>query len=152
MREDLQKVAKGGQGTMMTIPGAPQLAAIAPHVAKLVKSYVEQGIDNLDVIVSNISEDLKDILKITPAQIRDIIAGEYNEKKETHNDIQAKIRLLEKEAELLKKIEDERLGLSKVTESKRVEKNERIKELEAKLAELKNKNKELEKMPEKNYF
>lgn len=86
MRADLLKAAKGGEGLTSSIPLAAQLKAIAPHIRDLVKSFIEQGVDNLEDITKNIQGILKqDIPDLEERHIHDLIAGEYNtppEKKE----------------------------------------------------------------------
>lgn len=81
MRDDLLRAAKGGEGLTSSIPLAAQLTAVAPHVAKLVKSFVEEGVDRLEDITKNIHDILKPVIPdIEDRHIHDLIAGEYNEK------------------------------------------------------------------------
>lgn len=82
MREDLLKAAKGGEGLTASVPFAAQLKAVAPHVAKLLKSFIDQGIDNLEEITKHIHDLLSpDIPGLTESHVHDLIAGEFNEPK-----------------------------------------------------------------------
>jgi len=82
MRDDLLKAAKGGEGLTSSIPLAAQLKAIAPHVKKLVESFIEQGIDKLEDITKGIHDLLSpSIPELEERHIHDLIAGEFNEPK-----------------------------------------------------------------------
>jgi len=64
------------------LPYAKELIAISPDIAKLVKSYAEQGVIKLSEIIDNIHEELKPLIpQITKKDVTDLIAGEYKEKK-----------------------------------------------------------------------
>lgn len=136
MRADLLKVAKGGSGTMATIPLAPQLIAIAPHVAKLVKSLAQEGFYKLEDVINRVHDELKDIVPVSKKDVRDLIAGEYNEKKSTRNEIAETIRNLQSESKLLNELERVRKDEPKTTESQ-IKKDIRIQELENKIKEIK---------------
>jgi broad specificity phosphatase PhoE len=83
MRDDLLKAAKGGEGLTSSIPLAAQLKAVAPHIRDLVKSFIEQGVDNLEDITSNIKSILQqDIPEIEDRHIHDLIAGEFKQPQE----------------------------------------------------------------------
>lgn len=78
MRADLLKAAKGGGGLAATVPGLPQLQAVAPHVTKLIKSYIEEGITKFDDIVTKMKGELDPIVSgITDDQVKGLIYGEY---------------------------------------------------------------------------
>ena len=80
MRDDLLRAAKGGEGLTASIPFAAQLKAVAPHVAKLVQSYIAQGIDSLESITKEIHALLKpSIPELKESHVHDLIAGEFNE-------------------------------------------------------------------------
>jgi len=136
MRADLLKVAKGGSGTMLTIPLAPQLIAIAPHVAKLVKSLAQEGFYKLEDVINKVHDELKDIVPVSKKDVRDLIAGEYNEKKSTRNEIAETIRNLQSESKLLNELERVRKDEPKTTENQ-IKKDSRIQELENKIKEVK---------------
>lgn len=74
-------------------------AKIAPDVAKLMKSYVEEGIVTFSELIDKLHNDLKeDAPEIKREDVVDIIAGKYDTPKET------KIELLNK----LKQIKDKK--------------------------------------------
>lgn len=80
MREDLLRAAKGGSGLTSSIPFAAQLKAAAPYIGKLVKSFIEEGIDKLEDITKEIYNILKpDIPDLEERHVHDLIAGVYNE-------------------------------------------------------------------------
>lgn len=81
LREDLLKAAKGGEGLTLSIPYAAQLKAVAPHVAKLVKIYVEQGVDNITQITKDIYALLKPSMPdLEESHVHDLISGEFDAK------------------------------------------------------------------------
>jgi hypothetical protein len=135
MRADLLKVAKGGGSAMSTIPGLPQLEAIAPHVLKLVRSLAEEGVDKLSDVVSSVKDQLKDIIDLPEKDIHDIIAGKYNEKKLTKNDISAKVKDLRDEASLINKLESLENGIEPKTTKAKIARNKQITELRQKIKE-----------------
>lgn len=82
MRDDLLKAAKGGEGLTSSIPLAAQLKAVAPHIKKLVESFIEQGVDKLQDITKGIYDLLKpSIPDLEERHVHDLIAGEFNEPK-----------------------------------------------------------------------
>jgi hypothetical protein len=104
--------------TYLTIPGVPQFEAIAPHVAKLVRSYAEEGIQNIVELVDKVHDAIKDIVDgITKDNVRDIIAGKYSQKR-TLSDLTKEVSQIRVQARLLKKIEDIKNGIE-VTTKKR---------------------------------
>lgn len=142
MRADLLKIAKGSEGAMLNIPGAAQLKAMAPHVAKLVKSLVEEGVTKLDDIISRIHDDVKE-LGVSKNDLRDIIAGDYNEKQLTRSQLAEQLRNIKREAELLNELERARRGEDSKTEKKKFEKDRRIIDLENKIKEVRRLNKQI---------
>lgn len=103
IKEKLRKARGESQATV--VPYLKELIAISPDVAKLMKSYVEQGITELTDLVKQIHGDLKDgIPDITETDVVDIIAGKYNEGK-TQTELAAKLRELRKEAAILSDLE-----------------------------------------------
>lgn len=129
MRADLLKVAKGGGGAMSSIPGAAQLAAVAPHVAKLVKSLVQEGVEKLPDIINAVHEQLKDVVEgISKDDVRKIIAGEYSQKR-SRNEITAKLRDIKDEARLVGKLLDLLAGIEPKTERERIKRNQEIEDL-----------------------
>jgi len=123
------------QSNVTVVPYANELFAISPDIAKLVKSYVEQGIVKLEDIVDNIHELLKDDIKdITKKDVQDLIAGEYQKKKPTRNELAAKVRELKTEAKLLAEYEKLEAGVPK-TEKQKIEKNRNLADLRKRIKE-----------------
>ena len=117
-----------------------QLATVAPDVKKLVKNYVEEGIDNLNSIIDNIHSILADEIDgITKNDIRDIIAGNYDAPKRTRSEIQTMIMDLKVEAQLLSKIDILENGGQPTSENAKKARNQRTKELRDRVKELKQK-------------
>jgi hypothetical protein len=110
---DLKKKWDSSKGQLSStfIPYADRLVKIAPDVIKLMKSYVEQGITELPDVVKSIHRTIKDHLDgITEKDIHDIIAGEYNEKKQTRNQLAQQLFDLRKEAKLINELEQLEAG------------------------------------------
>lgn len=123
------------QSNVTVVPYANELFTISPEIAKLVKSYVEQGIVKLEDIVNNIHELLKDDIKdITKKDVQDLIAGEYQKKKPTKNELAEKVRDLKTEAKLLVDYEKLEAGVPK-TEKQKIEKNRNLADLRKRIKE-----------------
>lgn len=76
MKDALKNIRKKGYSTV--VPGAIELAAIAPHVLKLFKSFGEQGVVKLSEAIDKIHDLTKDVVEgITKDQIKDVITGKY---------------------------------------------------------------------------
>jgi|APGre2960657404_1045060.scaffolds.fasta_scaffold00119_10 hypothetical protein len=146
-REAVKKVSKGDGGLMVSAPYLPQLIAVAPHMNKYVKSLFAEGVSKLDDIVTEVHKEFSELVEgLTKRDVLDVIAGKYNLKKRTSDEINAGLRLLRREAELLALLEKARLGEEEVkSESQMAEKGKRVQELERKVKEVKalNKAKEL---------
>jgi len=105
MRAANLKVAKGSQGAMANVPYAAQLIAIAPHVAKLVKSLVSEGVDNVAELIKNIHPLVKDVIpEATEKDVFDIMAGKYKSKPTprplSKEELDAKDRLIKIKTEI----------------------------------------------------
>ena len=141
MRESLRKSLAD---TYITLPLVPQLKAIAPHVKLLVESYAKEGLSKLDDIINKIYDEIKnDVKGITKSDINDIISGAYNETK-TRSQKLNQVRMIEKEASLLKELTNARKNIEKKPLSKKGKENERILELQKKIKEVRKHNKNLE--------
>jgi hypothetical protein len=106
IKDKWKNAANDGTLTAVPIPYAKQLYAIAPDVAKLVRSLVEEGIDTLGDVVSNVHSTIKEAIpEITEGDVRDIIAGRYRENKGTKNELQTKIHDIKREQEILNEFE-----------------------------------------------
>jgi len=145
IKEKWNKAANDGTLTAVPIPYAKQLANVAPDVAKLMRSYVEEGVTELADVIKNIHNDLKGYIpEIQESDVRDIIAGVYNEKR-TRNEIAASLRDLRDEAKLIKQLEDLKNGVEPTNERAKIERNKKITELRAKIKSLKQEDVEAER-------
>ncbi len=138
-RADLLKVAKGGGGAMASVPGAAQLAALAPYVYKLTKNLAEQGIGKLSDAIDALHIELKDVVDgITKQQIHDILAGEYDgTKTATVNQAQERLRNIKTEAKLLNELDALQKGSVPSTPKDKVKRNQRIAALQKQVRNLK---------------
>jgi hypothetical protein len=138
MREDLLKIAKGGGGAMASIPLAPQLIAAAPHIAKLVRSVIEEGVHALPDIIKSVHDQIKDALPgITEKNVHDIIAGEYS-KKQTRSDIQEKIYEAHLQAKLINRLEALQAGVQPKSQRSRTIRSAEIEDLRKQIKGLQN--------------
>lgn len=135
IKEKLRKAR--GQSNIAIVPYANELIAIAPDVAKLVKSYVEQGITELPELVKHVRDVLKeDIPEITDKDVHNLIAGEYNEKKPTRNKLAQQLFDLKKEAKLINELEALQNGQVPVSPQKQKVRNQKIEALKQQINEL----------------
>ena len=151
-REALKKLRTGEQGlTAVGIPGVKEFTAIAPHIKSYIKSLVEEGASKLDDVINDTYAEFSDMLTgMTKKDILDIFNGEYDTSKpRTRNEKAEELRLLQKEAALLKELENVRKGIEKEKNpAQKVKKNDRILELEDKIKEVKRLNKERDRVPQ----
>lgn len=133
-----EKLRKARQETSVVIvPFAKELIAIAPDVAKLVKNLLEEGVSKLDDIVVNIHSQLQeDMPGITEVDVRAVIAGEYNEKKPTRNALAEKLYNLKQEAKLQNRLDDLLKDTAAKSEKKQREANRELDELRQKIRSL----------------
>ena len=138
IRAKLKNIRQGRSGiTAVPIPGVQEFIEIAPDVAKLLRLYVEEGIDKLDDIVLRIHNILKsELAGVTERDVRDMIAGKYSKPRETKSELQYKVENLKKEQKLLNEIEDVKAGKPK-TEKEEIKKNQRIADLNKQLVQAK---------------
>jgi hypothetical protein len=151
-REALRKLRTGEEGvTAVAVPYLRELKAVSPHVKKYIKSLVEEGANKLDDIVNDTYAEFKDMVGgMTKKDILDIFNGEYDESKpRTRNEKAEELRLLQREAALVKELENVRKGIEKENNpAQKVKKNDRILELEDKIKEVKRLNKERDRVPQ----
>lgn len=134
MKEKLAKSRKEMQSAI--IPYAMELVIVAPDVAKMVESYVHEGVDKLDDLVKEIHSNLKDAIPdITDNDVKALIAGNYNQKKLSRNEIAEKIFDLKQQARLTLKLEDLQNGKEPDSESKRIKRNQEIESLRNEIKE-----------------
>ena len=138
IRQKLKNIRQGRSGiTAVPIAGVQEFIEIAPDVAKLLRLYVEEGIDKLDDIVLRIHNILKsELAGVTERDVRDMIAGKYSKPRETKSELQYKVENLKKEQKLLNEIEDVKAGKPK-TEREEIKKNQRIADLNKQLVQAK---------------
>lgn len=138
-RAALKKLRTGESGlSAVPLPGVRELMAIAPHVKNIMVDLVAQGVDNLQDVISHLHAEFKDVLDgVTEKNIHDIIAGEYNEKGKSITELQRQVMDLRDEAKLINQVEALENGVAPKSERAKVERNQKIKELRAKIKELK---------------
>lgn len=125
IKDKWKKSETDGTLTAVPLPYAKQLAAITPDVVKLAKSYIEEGYDNLSDVISKIKESLPEF---SEREIRGMIAGEYNDARPPKTELQNKYEDLSLEGKLLNELEQWEESTPD-TESKKRERNVKIKEL-----------------------
>jgi len=126
IKDKWDKASKGAGGlTAVPVPYSAQLVAISPEVLKLVKSYAEQGVVKLDDVVSDLHDNLSKLIpEITKKDVKDILAGEYTEKKtpppidKEKLRLQANVNKIKNQIELEKQIikRNQRTGIKKATD------------------------------------
>lgn len=135
-KEKLKQLRGGSQVTV--IPYANELFAIAPEVAKVVKSLVEEGVSNLADISKNVIDTFKEIVpELTETDVNNIIAGEYNAPRKTKSQTAATLRDLRDEAALINKLDALLSGEEPKDERKKIKRNQQIEELRQKIKDLK---------------
>jgi hypothetical protein len=103
-----------------------------------VKNYIDQGISELPELVRRVQEVLKDdIPHITEKDVHNIIAGEYNQKKQTRSQLAQQVYDLRKEASLVNELEDLQNGQIPVSKNKQRQRNQKIEVLRQKIKDLK---------------
>jgi hypothetical protein len=143
-REALRRLRSGQEGlSSVPLPYVREFVAIAPHVKKVMESYIGEGIDNLTVLIDKIYEDFKDVVpEITRKDVRDIIGGDYSPKKETLNQQKRIIGELKQGAKLLGEYEKLLAGEEPRLPRQKVQKNRKIKEIRDKINEIRKRNRE----------
>lgn len=136
---DMKAALKDANKKMYSaIPLTPQLAAIAPHVLKLFRSFGEEGVDKLSDMIEKIHDVVKDVVDgITKEDVLDILAGKHSEKA-TLSDLQKKLNDLRAQAKLTSNIKDLEKGIS-IAKEKKGEQSEEVIKLQEKLSEAKKK-------------
>jgi hypothetical protein len=145
-RASLKELRDSGklQSSIPLYAQAKELIAIAPHVKDFFKSLADQGVDKLDTAIGQIHAEFKDVLEgLTKRNVLDILAGDFDTKKEqTRNEKSNSLRLVKREAQLIKELELARKGEAKAkTQSEKTPKTRRIEELEDKIKEVRRLNK-----------
>jgi len=140
------KLKKARGETQVTIlPYAKELIAIAPDVAKLVRNLVDNGVTKLADVVDRVYEILKeDITKISKQDVVDLIAGNYNEKKKTRNQLARDLFELRTEAQLINKLDLLLNGEQPTSEKKKIQRNQEITKLREQIKSIKEIDKDIQ--------
>lgn len=134
MREQLKK--SRGEASVAFVPYAKELIAIAPDVAKLVKSLVEEGVEKLPELIRAVHDQLKDLIpQITEKDVHNLIAGEYNDAKPSRTETIIKLQDLRTQAKLMNRMEELEKGIEPKDEKKKIRRNREIEELRKKIKE-----------------
>ena len=116
---------------------------MAKVIAKIVKSHAEETVSKFEDLVNNVYEEVKDVLEgISKKDIIDVMAGRYNEKKKTNEEVAAEILDYKKEADLLNRLEAARLNQTINPTKDRAAKSRRVQELQDKIKEIRERNKD----------
>ena len=101
------------------------------------RSYVEQGITELPDVVKAIHKTIKDHIDgVSEKDVHDIIAGVYNEKKQTKNQLAQQLFDLRKEAKLINELEQLLNGVISGSQKRQVQRNQKIEALKKQIREL----------------
>lgn len=132
-----EKLAKlRASSNVVIVPYANELIAISPEVGKFVRSLAAEGIDNLGEVVKAVHKEFKELVPdLTDSDVNNIIAGEYNVKKQTRTEISIQLADLRSEAKLVAKLDELNRGVEPKTERKLRERNQQIAELQKQVKE-----------------
>ncbi len=145
--KDKLKKARG-EASSTVVPYAKELISIAPDVAKLVKNLLADGVTRLEDIVKNIHGQLvEDIPELKEKDVHDIIAGVYNEKKSTRNELAVKAFDLRRQAQLVNKLETLLRGEEPKSETRKIRRNQEIEALKKQIKDFENAKNEAQKTP-----
>jgi sarcosine oxidase delta subunit len=121
------------------IPFRKQFAAIAPDVKKLMQTLIDEGIDNIDKILTDVHAELKDIIDgIRRSDIVDMYVGVHDDPMQTKSGINETLRLLNRELDYVTKLDKNKKLLEKTDpkQKARIDELSRIiKDLETKIEE-----------------
>ena len=135
IRDKLKK--SRGETSAVAVPYAKELIAIAPDVAKLVRNLVETGTSKLEDVIDAIHDTLKDSIKgLRKEDVRDVIAGVYNEPKPMKSALELQLKDIKDEAKLIKRLEDLQNG-EPITPKQQAIRNKEITKLRNKIKEFK---------------
>lgn len=145
---------KAGKDTLSSdLPYRKQLAAISGDVAKLIGNYLEQGLaTTLEGVRGLLKKDIQESgIDITDSDVRKLIAGEFNERKSTRNELVTKVQHLRTEEKLLLKLDALESGEVPKDNKKQIVRNQRLKGIRDAIDEFYKKNK-LGKYSDKEKF
>lgn len=93
IKEKWNKAANDNTLTAVPLPYAKQLSAIAPDVAKLMKSYIEEGIVTFSEVIDKLHDDVRGVIpEIKREDVVDILAGKHDEPKPTKSDLMEQLK------------------------------------------------------------
>ena len=141
LKQEVEEYKAAGQKMGITSDGGKESFVISAKIAKTIAEIAKTRVAEVGVkikeAVERTLEDVKEYFgeSISDKDIMDVLAGKYNEKKQTKNELAAQMRELNTEAKLLQQYES-LLKQEPQSESKKVEKNQRLKELRDGIKEL----------------
>ena len=141
LKQEIEEYKAAGQKMGIASDGGGESfvisAKIAKTIAEIAKTHVAEVGVKIKEVVERTLEDVKEYFGegISDKDIMDVLAGKYNEKKQTRNELAAQMRELNTEAKLLEQYES-LLKKEPQSERKKVEKNQRLKELRDGIKEL----------------
>lgn len=150
-REALKKIRSGESGLGVGIPLARELAAIAPHVKDIIKTYIDEGVDKFGDIVDKLHEEFsKSIQGLRKRDIMDVIAGDYNKKSDkTLTPDEEKIKDIKQQAILTKKLQDLQNDLPEDFDKNKKEQSPEVKQLLEQIAKVRKDLDDYKGVPEK---
>lgn len=117
---------KGVQQMGVGFTLTPEMAKI---IGKIVRSHVDELGANLKEVTTKTFNEIKDLLPgATEKDIHDVISGKYNEGK-TKSQLQQDLKDIQTEAKLINQLADLENGVEPKDEKRKVNRNQRIKEL-----------------------
>lgn len=121
---------QGASGFVLTTDMAKVIGKIiGSHIEEQVNIVGEKALKLADVIKGAL-EEVKGVLPdITERHLHDVIAGEYNEKKQTKNEVAAVKENLRLEAQLINKLDALLNGAKPKNEKAQVKRNQQIEDL-----------------------
>lgn len=135
--QDKLKKARSETGVYL-VPYAKELIAITPDVLRYARSLVEQGVEKLPELISEIHGQLRNYIPdIKEKDVRDVLAGVYTNKK-TRNEISEKLFDLRLQAKLINKLEALEAGKPPADEKAKRKRSAEVEELRRKIKDFEN--------------
>lgn len=135
-KEEHEKWLKENNIHTAGISGITLTPKMVKAISKIVNSHVQEVGSNLIEVSKKVLNDVKEFFDgITEEDIRNVIAGVYNEPQKTRTQLQVDLNDLKTEAKLINKLEEVKAGVPK-TETQKRDKNARIASLQKELSEL----------------
>lgn len=151
-RNALKQLRSGQDGLGVSVPLVRELSAVAPHISKIVRSLIDEGVDKLGDIVDTIHDELsKDMIGLRRRDVLDLVAGDYHKQKDQSPELN-KYADIKKQSKLLKKLEDLQQGLPEDFDSNKPEQSPEVKELVEKIKKVKKDLADMGYMKEKTDF